>query len=113
MLIFDSNFEGGNLKTVLAKSETEYDLTVFSDTNTSAKCQWFYFMVSCTKKNLTVKFNILNLTKSPHFIKEGIKPLVLSEKENQVSASAWTSKTDKIQVSRTQNQIKLKGERSI
>ena len=44
-LIFDSNFESGNLDLVLKKKEGEYDLFMRVDTNTKGHHQWFYFSV--------------------------------------------------------------------
>lgn len=41
------------------------------------------------------------MTKYPHFIKEGMKPLVFSERSNDVMYTAWTSKTDNIQLVQT------------
>ena len=95
-LSFDSNFECGNLQKAIAKSEVEYDLYLNSDTNTRNRCQWFYFAISNGKKNTTVKFNIMNLTKYCYFIKDGMRPLVFSEIEGN-----WTDKTENIQLSKT------------
>jgi hypothetical protein len=44
-LIFDSNFESGNLDTVIKKKDLEYDLFMRVDTNTKGHHQWFYFSV--------------------------------------------------------------------
>jgi hypothetical protein len=44
-LIFDSNFESGNLDMVLKKKDLEYDLYMRVDTNTRGHHQWFYFSV--------------------------------------------------------------------
>jgi hypothetical protein len=44
-LIFDSNFESGNLDTVIKKKDLEYDLFMRVDTNTRGHHQWFYFSV--------------------------------------------------------------------
>jgi cytosolic carboxypeptidase protein 2/3 len=44
-LIFDSNFESGNLDTVIKKKDLEYDLFMGVDTNTRGHHQWFYFSV--------------------------------------------------------------------
>ena len=42
-LIFDSNFESGNLDRVFRVREYEYDLFMRVDTNTSGHHQWFNF----------------------------------------------------------------------
>lgn len=60
--MFDSNFEGGNLDTVVKVGECEYDLFMRIDSNTRGHLQWFHFVVkNCGKKK--VKFNIVNFKK--------------------------------------------------
>jgi hypothetical protein len=62
-LIFDSNFESGNLDTVVKIGENEYDLFMRIDTNTRGHMQWFNFKVkNCGKKK--IKFNIVNFQKN-------------------------------------------------
>jgi hypothetical protein len=39
----------------------------------------------------TVKFNIVNVTKYPYFIKDGMKPLYFSEKEYRSIYLSWNS----------------------
>jgi hypothetical protein len=100
-LRFDSNFECGNLEMVHARSECEYDLHLLSDTNAPCRCQWFYFMVSNTRKDLTVRFNLLNVTKHPPFLKAGMRPLVFSERDYQAIYLAWVGKTEILHLSKT------------
>eukprot|EP01022_Parablepharisma_sp_SALTPOND_P028315 TRINITY_DN70786_c1_g1_i1.p1 TRINITY_DN70786_c1_g1~~TRINITY_DN70786_c1_g1_i1.p1 ORF type:complete len:1010 (-),score=46.68 TRINITY_DN70786_c1_g1_i1:1429-4458(-) len=100
-LCFDSLFECGNLYKAIAVSPTEYDLYLNTDTNSLNRTQWFYFAVNNTKRNVTVKFNIMNQTKYPYFYKEGMKPLVFSEKDNANIYAAWTCRVDNISVSKT------------
>ena len=45
-LVFDSNFESGNLDMVIKKKDLEYDLYMRVDTNTKGHHQWFYFSVT-------------------------------------------------------------------
>ena len=65
-LVFDSNFESGNLDMVIKRKEMEYDLLMRVDTNTKGHHQWFYFSVvnpKClTKKK--IRFNVANFTKN-------------------------------------------------
>ncbi len=103
-LWFDSNFECGNLSRVVAVSPTEYDLYLNTDTNSPNRCQWFYFLVTNTRQNLTVKFNILNQTKYPHFYKEGMKPLVFSETDNANIYTTWTCRVENVSLTRTSAQ---------
>ena len=44
-LIFDSDFESGNLDMVIKTEEQAYDLYMRVDTNTRGHHQWFYFTV--------------------------------------------------------------------
>jgi cytosolic carboxypeptidase protein 2/3 len=61
-LHFDSNFESGNLDTVIRVSENEYDLFMRIDSNTRGHLQWFNFKVrNCGRKS--VKFNIVNFSR--------------------------------------------------
>jgi len=92
---------------VIYKSEAEYDLYLNTDTNLLNRCQWFYFSVSNTQKNIKVTFNIKNLTKYPHFIKEGMRPLAFS-----LTNKEWIGKTTNIKIQRTDS-IQIKGERII
>jgi len=90
-LIFDSNFDSGNLDKAIAKSEIEYNLYLCSDTNSPNRCQWFYFCTTNMVQGSTVKFNIVNMTKYPYFIKDGMKPLSFSEKEYRSIYLSWNS----------------------
>jgi len=103
-LCFDSNFECANLGKVIAISPTEYELFLNSDTNSPNRTQWFYFLVSNTRKSTTVKFTIMNQTKSPCFYKEGMTPLVFSEKDNSAMYVTWASRTSDMILSKTQTQ---------
>lgn len=102
-LCFDSFFECGNLNRVVMISQNEFDLYLNGDTNSSNKVQWFYFAVTNTKANLTVKFNIMNQTKFPYFYKEGMSPLAFSEKDNANMYTAWTYKVENVSVNRSSN----------
>jgi len=90
MLIFNSNFECGNLATVIPKSNTEYNLYISSDTNATYLSQWFYFSVSNTCKGSTIRFNVMNLTKYPFFAKDGMKPFVFSEIDYAEKSLSWS-----------------------
>ena len=47
-LLFDSNFESGNLDCVIKINENEYDLFMRVDSNTKGHTSWFYFAVNNT-----------------------------------------------------------------
>lgn len=107
VLSFDSAFECGNLREAVYKSEVEYDLYLNSDTNSADRCQWFYFGVGNTQRNATVKFNVRNMTKFPHCIKDGMKPLALSVMDKE----GWR-RIAEIQVARSDSLL-TEGNRSV
>lgn len=100
-LIFDSLFECANLAKVIAVSENEYELYLNSDTNSPNRSQWFYFMVTNTKKNSTVKFSIMNITKNPHFYKQGMKPMIFSEKDNNAIYTSWVCRVENVNLTKS------------
>lgn len=59
-LLFESRFESGNLFLAQKLSDTEYNLLMQNDINTTGHTQWFYFRVQNTFKGSSVKFNIIN-----------------------------------------------------
>lgn len=78
-LVFESRFETGNLLAALKVSDNEYDLVLQNDINTNGHTQWFFFRVSNTSKDLSVKFNILNLAKPDSLYNEGMRMLSFSQ----------------------------------
>ncbi len=96
VLFFDSNFECGNLQRAVWRAESEYDLYINSDTNSANRCQWFYFSVRNTRRGETVKFNVMNQTKFPHFYKQGMTPLVFSETDYSRIYMSWSAKTENV-----------------
>jgi len=49
-LCFDSQFECGNLDTVIRTAQDEYELFMRVDTNTKGHTNWYYFNVRNMKK---------------------------------------------------------------
>ena len=92
-MIFDSNFECGNLDKVSIVSLTEYNLFLNVDTNTKGHSLWFYFAVTNTEKYKTVTFHILNCTKPIPLFKIGMRPLVFSEIEYEKGGAEWIPDT--------------------
>lgn len=89
-LVFDSKFECGNLDRVEMVSKDEYDLYMRIDSNTSGHMHWFYFSVTGFKTKRSIKFNIVNFTRTTNLYNSGMKPRVFSIQEirNGVS-SDW------------------------
>lgn len=71
LLVFDSDFESGNLdKAILIKNSykyQEYDLYTRSDSNSTGYNLWFYFSIQGNPNiavGTQIKLNIMNLKKS-------------------------------------------------
>ena len=79
-LLFESKFESGNLYLAQKVSSNEYNLLMQNDINTTGHTQWFYFQVKNTRKNMSVKFNIMNYTKADSLFNYGMKVSIYSEK---------------------------------
>jgi len=93
ILIFDSNFECGNLDRACIISLNEYNLYLNTDTNTKGHCQWYYFSVTNTEEGTSVKFNIINFRKWLPLYKIGMKPLVFSEIDFEKTGVGWIADT--------------------
>lgn len=79
-LEFESRFEGGNLGKAVRVGESEYDLLLTPDVNSSGHVQqWFNFRVRSTRTGVPYKFNILNLCKPTSMHGVGAQPVMLSE----------------------------------
>jgi hypothetical protein len=88
-LLFESRFESGNLLAAFKLSENNYQLVIQNDTNTSGYSQWYYFRISNSRKGVTAKFNLINLTKKYSLYKKGMRILVYSEKKAEKEKIGW------------------------
>ena len=88
-LVFESRFESGNLSMALKVSNDEYNLVLQNDINSKGNTQWFYFQIKNTTKDLDVKYNIVNFTKKDSLYNFGMKILIFSEKENELTELGW------------------------
>jgi hypothetical protein len=88
-LLFDSDYEGGNLDAVLLspKKEKEYDLYIRVDSNTRGHCNYYCFKVK-NKNPGTYRFNIANLSMKKTLYERGMRPYAKSHKMGQRS-SPW------------------------
>jgi hypothetical protein len=108
-LKFDSKFESGNLfqanrviqakvagvpkgsgysgpgADLMERADHEYNAFCKVDTATSGNVQWYYFSArnNSAQKNLTVRFNVVNMMKKDSLYNYGMKPCVYSLKDNQ------------------------------
>ena len=97
-MVFDSNFDSGNLYRANIATTNEYNLFLSVDTNTHNQTQWFYFSVTNTFKNVTVKFNIVNLTKPCDSVKYGINPYCFSEIEYLTNSVGWEQNVNNVSI---------------
>lgn len=96
-LIFDGNFESGNLDYVVKNyPSNSYDLFLRPDTNTSGYFQWFYFRVQNKKKGTKMKMNIVNLTKRNSLYQQGMPVQILSMRKAQEQGINWAFGGDNI-----------------
>jgi len=94
-LIFDANFESGNLLSAKRvyfgdcrdnnRAFQEYDLEMHPDLNchSGSLKQWFFFSIACScsfpSEHVKVKINITNFSKSNSLYTSGMKPLLYTE----------------------------------
>ncbi len=96
-LVFDSDFECGNLDIVIKISEGEYDLFMRVDTNTRGHNSWFFFKVRNTRQGKTVKFNICNFHRTSSLFSTGMKPSVYSK----MNSKGWSQEGSNVSYRRT------------
>ena len=106
-LIFESRFEGGNLRRAIQVYEYEYDLILKPDINTRGHTQWYYFRVQNMRKGVTYKFNVINLLKPDSLYNSGMRPLYYSQVEAEQHGIGWFRRGEDICY--YQNHIKRKG----
>lgn len=82
ILVFDQNFECGNLDSVYLHSQYEYNLLMKVDSNTRGYTYWFMFKVSDFRVGQTYRFNILNFTRDlAKFYSKGMNLVTKVEKK--------------------------------
>jgi hypothetical protein len=84
-LLFESEFECGNLDLVMKVADNEYDLFMRVDTNTKGHNSWFFFKVRNTRAGSTVKFNICNFHRPSSLFSSGMRPSVFSK----LTSKSW------------------------
>ena len=77
-LIFNANFESGNLGRVQYVTDWEYDLFLRGDTCNPSYRVWFNFTVSNLQENQKIIFNIINYSRERSLHREGMGPVVCS-----------------------------------
>ena len=101
VLIFDSNFECGNMSQVCITGPNKYNIFLNDDTNSRNYCHWFYFAATNVEPEQTVTFNILNCSRWISLYKLGMKPVVFSEIDFACKGITWVPDTFNVSYSRT------------
>ncbi|OAF72086.1 Cytosolic carboxypeptidase 6 [Intoshia linei] len=82
-LIFDANFESGNLGKVVYISDFEYDIFIRPDSCNNKYRVWFNFIVKNVCRDQRAIFNIVNCSKTKSLYRDGMSPVVKSTSRNQ------------------------------
>ena len=90
ILRFNSNFESGNLASAYHIEKDSYRLDLQYDINKSGSCQWFYFEVKNTRKEVPYTFYISGFHKKRDVLNNGSKIFVYSQKNYNANGSSWT-----------------------
>eukprot|EP00762_Andalucia_godoyi_P002291 ANDGO_07548.mRNA.1 Cytosolic carboxypeptidase 6 len=77
-IIFDSNYESGNLGNVNRTSDFEYELYIRPDTNNPKHRLWFNFKVSNVRAGQRAIFSVVNFSKTRSLYRLGMAPVVRS-----------------------------------
>ena len=77
-LQFESRFESGNLSQVVKRGDSEYDLYLKADYNTTGFQNWFFFSVENVRAGQVYRLNIVNLQKADSLYSSGMRPLAYS-----------------------------------
>ncbi|KAL4472948.1 hypothetical protein ABPG72_020642 [Tetrahymena utriculariae] len=88
-LMFDSQFESGNIASVYMLGEQKYNLLVQQDLNTNGYTQWFNFKVTNKTKCQKVMFTIGNFYKKDSLFQKGMKISVFSKKKLEYTGIGW------------------------
>ncbi|CAF3796359.1 unnamed protein product [Rotaria sp. Silwood1] len=88
-LIFESRFEGGNLRQVRRVGQFEYELILRPDLYTRRHIQWYYFRVQNMIANITYRFRIINLMKKSSLYTDGMQILLFSEVNAKKECRGW------------------------
>jgi hypothetical protein len=78
LLVFDSDYEGGNLDAVIKKHK-DYELYIRVDSNTRGHCNYFCFKVR-NKEAGVYRFTLVNLSMKRTLYERGMRPYAKSSK---------------------------------
>jgi hypothetical protein len=90
LLVFDSNFESGNLDSVYLQNIDRYCLLLKVDTNTKGQSHWFNFKVQNWYPGQICTFSFLNLVRDlSSFYSKGMNILTKYEVISTGKSSGW------------------------
>lgn len=95
-LLFDSDFECGNLDVVMKIAANEYDLFMRVDSNTRGHNSWFFFKVRNTKAGESITFNICNFHKTNSLYTNGLRPFFFS----RLTSKEWKQLSNPVEYAR-------------
>lgn len=90
-VIFNGNFEGGNLDAVVRVQKGEYDVFMRIDSNTRGHNQWYDFKVRNRGQLQKIRINIVNFKRRKTLYQRGMKPFV------RVGNGEWSQAGEDIQ----------------
>ena len=88
-LLFESRFESGNLLCAFKIDDSNYQLYLQNDTNTTGYIQWFFFRVTNIKKGKKVNINIINMLRKTSLYSHGLQIMCYSVKKAQKENIGW------------------------
>ena len=89
ILRFDSKFESGNLARVFLLGISSYHCILEYDPNDSGPCQWFYFKMTNTRKDVNYRFYISGFHKGKSLYCSGSKVFWYSTKDAMDGNVSW------------------------
>lgn len=89
-LRFDSHFESGNLSKVFQLGPDTYHCILEYDPNGSGSCQWFYFKVTNTRRDMKYTFYISGFHKGKSLYCNGARIFWYSAKQARKSNISWS-----------------------
>lgn len=89
LLRFDSKFESGNLSKVYLLGPETYHCLIERDPNASGSCQWFYFKITNTRKDMNYRFYISGFHKASSLYCSGAKVFWYSTKAAIETNVSW------------------------
>lgn len=90
ILRFDSHFESGNLDSAFHLGQDTYRLNLQYDANKSGSCQWFYFAINNTRKDVVYTFYISGFHKAKDVLNSGSKIFMYSQKASINTGTSWS-----------------------